>query len=363
MTNMFDCRLRGAGLAAAAAVTLSLLTSAPAMAQDAAEASQSEMTVEEFIASMPQDRRSHWETIEAGFDPSSGTISVGGAHSTMDLGEDYAFYPAQNARDLLEFWGNDPSQLTDVLGLIMPANKHPLDAGWSAVVTYEESGHVADDDAADIDYDELLEELQEGQRLASEQAREHGYPGGDLLGWAQAPSYDSEAKTLVWAKRLQFDDTEGEQLNYDVRLLGRTGVLSINMLDGMEALPEVQTAALQLSQRIAFEDGARYADFNPETDAKAEYGIGGLILGGAAVAAAKKTGLLAFLFLFLKKGWIVIVIALAALGRKVKGTFGKGEDVDAGWDEDAAYVDPESEAMVEAEDLPASKPEDADVAR
>jgi uncharacterized membrane-anchored protein len=46
------------------------------------------------------------------------------------------------------------------------------------------------------------------------------------------------------------------------------------------------------------------------------------VLGGAAVGAAK-LGLLAWLLPFLKKGWILIVAALAGLANFFRKLFGK----------------------------------------
>ena len=44
-------------------------------------------------------------------------------------------------------------------------------------------------------------------------------------------------KKLFWAKRLQFGDQQGETLNYNIRVLGRRGVLDLNVIASMDALP------------------------------------------------------------------------------------------------------------------------------
>ena len=56
-----------------------------------------------------------------------------------------------------------------------------------------------------------------------------------------------------------------------------------------------------------FKTGARYEDFDKKTDKVAEYGLMGLILGGAGLGGAKvvKVGLLAACFKFLIAGWQV----------------------------------------------------------
>ena len=48
----------------------------------------------------------------------------------------------------------------------------PVDAGlfgersWAVLIEYEEDGHVKDDDAHDIDYDELLESMKTSRNRA-----------------------------------------------------------------------------------------------------------------------------------------------------------------------------------------------------
>ncbi len=86
---------------------------------------------------------------------------------------------------------------------------------------------------------------------------------------------------------------------------------------------------------VDFQPGNTYAEFNPKIDKIAEYGLTGLIAGGAIAAAAKfgvfglllKYGLAAFLFL--KKGLILIIVAIVAGVKKFWGNFtGKAKTPD-----------------------------------
>jgi uncharacterized membrane-anchored protein len=61
-----------------------------------------------------------------------------------------------------------------------------------------------------------------------------------------------------------------------------------------------------------FTQGSRYTDYVPSTDKVAAYGIGGLIAGGIA----QKLGLFALAVAFLKKGWVLIVLALRQADRE-----------------------------------------------
>ena len=87
-----------------------------------------------------------------------------------------------------------------------------------------------------------------------------------------------------------------------------------------------------------FKPGARYEDFNEKTDKVAEYGLIGLILGGAGLGAAKlvKVGLLAkfgkTILALLIAGKKAVVVALAGAAAFLKRLFGgkKNTETDAG---------------------------------
>ena len=44
--------------------------------------------------------------------------------------------------------------------MILPISHTPVDDTWGAVITYDADGYVSDDDAAKIDYTELLRTMQ-----------------------------------------------------------------------------------------------------------------------------------------------------------------------------------------------------------
>lgn len=89
---------------------------------------------------------------------------------------------------------------------------------------------MSDEDAADIDYDELLEEMQDDIRDANPDREAAGYGTIELLGWAEAPHYDATSKKLYWAKELRFDGSDETTLNYEIRALGRRGILTMTFI-------------------------------------------------------------------------------------------------------------------------------------
>lgn len=289
--------------------------------------------------------------------PVSGKVGLPEARATLDLGEDYIFYGKDDAAKILvNLWGNPPEAAEGVLGLVMPKGSSPASDAWGAVVTFEESGYVSDEDAATTDYDELLTAMQEGTNEANAARAEAGYPTIALVGWAERPAYDKATHSVVWAQNLRFSDGVTNTLNYDVRTLGRYGVLSLNLVSTMDKLGEVRVAAKQFAAHASFDSGARYGDFDPATDASAEYGIAGLIAAGAGVAAAKKLGLLGTIGVFLVKFLKPILVGVALLGGGIwqafKGRlFGRKEEEevyeDPGYEETGAEAGADSEAEAE----------------
>lgn len=254
---------------------------------------------------------------------SGGMASIGqGNHVMIDVPASLRLIDAIDAQRLLEFyWANSEDSL--VLGALVPAADTLMDDVTIAyILYYNEEGYISDDDAAEIDYDELLKQLQESAIDANEVRREMGLPEHELVGWAKDPTYDAENKVLRWAQhlRVSYDDNSDDALNYDVRILGRYGFVTVLAVADMADADAVIAMGDDLSQRITFSEGYRYADFNPATDEVSDWTIGGLVAGTALLA---KTGILAKIGLFLVKAWKLIAVAVVAIGGVVAKFFGK----------------------------------------
>jgi uncharacterized membrane-anchored protein len=256
--------------------------------------------------------------------PTHGDIKLPGADATLHLGDRYYFLgPADAKRVLVEGWGNPPDAADGVLGLVFPAGASPLGDTWGAVVTYDNQGYVSDAEAKTTDYGKLLESMRSNEDQVNDERKKQNIPAIHLVGWAQAPVYDPAHHSLIWARDIQFADQKIDTLNYDVRELGRRGVLSLNIVYRMPDLASVRTAATDLGAVTGFDPGARYTDYQNGVDKRAAYGVAGLVAAGAGVALAQKAGLLALLLLFLKKGFVVIIAGGAALFARIKAAFRK----------------------------------------
>ncbi len=245
----------------------------------------------------------------------TGKITLKGGIATVDVPAGYYFVGPSAARVVLEdLWGNPPDDT--VLGMIFPRSASPLDETWGALITFDEMGYVSDEDAATTDYADILRIMQEDTRIANRELAEQGYETAELIGWAEPPHYDKEERAVYWAKDLLFSRSSAHTLNYNIRKLGRRGVLVVNFIASMEQLPEVKAAAPAIMAMVDYNAGHRYADFVPGTDAMAAVGIGGLIAG----KVLSKTGLLVLLMAFLKKGgFVLLFMPIAWIYNRLRG--------------------------------------------
>lgn len=298
-----------------------LLAAAPAAAQPEAGAPAAEDVAapsSEAAAANGEDRSA--EEFLQRLDSRTGTIRIDAADVTLTVPEGFYFLDAEDARAVLEeAWGNPPDETT--LGMLLPAGRTPLDEGvWGATFNYSEDGYVSDKEAGKINYDDLLKSLKDDAAASNAWREENGYAPIEIIGWAEAPSYDAATHKMYWAKELKFGAAEINTLNYDIRALGRRGVLVVSFIADMTALGEIRAAAPSVLDMVSFDEGSRYADYQPGVDKKAAYGLAGLITGGLI---AKKTGLLAALLLFGKKFAAFIIAGLAAAGAYVRKLLAK----------------------------------------
>lgn len=256
--------------------------------------------------------------------PRWGDIPLPAAQAVLHLDKDYYFLdPADARKVIVDGWGNPPNMADGVLGLVFATGTTFASGQWGAVVTYEKTFYVSDADAKSANYDSVLSAVRDSEAADNEARAKEGFEPIHLVGWAQPPQYNAQDHYLVWARDLKFGDQTDDTLNYDVRLLGRRGVLSLNMVDRMSQLASVRSDAEGLAKVAKFEPGSRYADYDKDTDKKASYGLAGLVAAGVGVAAAKKIGFLAVAALFLKKGVVVILALLAGVGGWFKRTFSR----------------------------------------
>lgn len=245
-----------------------------------------------------------------------GQVTIEGGMASIDLPSGFRFYPAQAARRIVEdYWGNleDPS----TLGLVTPPGfTYESGPGWAIIVSFEEEGFVKDEDAADLDFGEILAEMKKDSAEINERRRKSGLETVEILGWAEQPRYDATEKKLYWALEAQFSASPAPALNYDVRILGRRGYLVLRAVAEASELAQISAATQDILRRTSMNPGHRYSDFNPSLDKVAAYGIGGLIAGKVLA----KAGLLKLLLKPLLIGGAILAGVFAKIFRRGKKT-------------------------------------------
>ena len=280
----------------------------------------------------------------ASLHPKTGDIAIPEAKAHLKLGEAYEFLDAAESKKVLtEGWGNPAGATEGVLGMIFPAGKTFLDGdSWGAVITYDKTLFVSDEDVTPAEYDKLLTDMRSGEEEENAQREKSGFPTVHLVGWAQPPSYERAKHNLIWAREIRFGDSDVDTLNYDTRHLGREGVLSLNIISTMPHLEEIRAAAPKLAGAAEFDPGSRYADHQKD-DKVAGFGLVGLVAAGAGLVVAKKAGLVALLLIFAKKGAALLVVGGAAVANWARRLFGKKPVPPPSWaQDDDATGDPQS---------------------
>ncbi|MFM2267839.1 MAG: hypothetical protein RL757_1280 [Bacteroidota bacterium] len=252
------------------------------------------------------DQKKMMDEIRKSFKYETGSVSLGGGMAQLQVPAGFKFLDKKQAQHVVtDIWGNP--QDDDIVGMLLPEKSDPLEDGsFAFVISYDEMGFVKDEDADKINYDDLLKEMQSGESESNAARAKQNFPAIHLVRWAAAPFYDKEKKALHWAKELQFGGQEKHTLNYDIRVLGRKGILSFNAIGDIGVLGDVKPVINSVISGATFAEGNRYSDFNPSLDKVAGLTVGGLVAGKVLA----KVGVFAFLLKYIK----LIFIGVAALG-------------------------------------------------
>jgi uncharacterized membrane-anchored protein len=229
-----------------------------------------------------------------------------GTVASLDIPKGFKYLDGGQAAPVLHnLWKNPYSES---LGMLLPEDKTPFSRDcWAVDITYEENGHVKDNDAKDLKYNELLKQMQQQVIDNNPERIKQGGRAIELIGWAEPPYYDAGTHKLYWAKKLKDAGDSIEFLNYNIRILGRKGVLVLNAIGGIEQLAEIKEQTPTILAATNFTSGNTYGEFNSSIDKVAAYGIAGLIAGGILA----KTGLFAKLGIFLFKFLKPLLVAIS----------------------------------------------------
>lgn len=221
-----------------------------------------------------------------------------GDHATIQVPAGAMFLDATSTQDLLRLTENTPDP-----GAVTLAAK---DLSWFAILKYESTGHVADDEA--IDGDALFKSMKDNETAANEEKVRLGFGKLFLDGWSVTPHYDGQTRNLEWGLRLH-DERGNQMINYTTRTLGREGLVAATLVTSPEAFDGDLARFREAMAGLNFNAGQTYAEFR-EGDKTAEYGLAALIAGGAAAAAVKSgagKGLIKLIFVGIAAAFAAVV--------------------------------------------------------
>jgi uncharacterized membrane-anchored protein len=235
-----------------------------------------------------------------------------GTVAEIEVPAGFVFLDAKMTKAMMKKMGEPTSG--NEMGYMRPTNGE-----WAVYFEFDDIGYVKDDDKDKLNAAKLLDSYRKGTAEGNKERKANGEPPIEIIGWQQEPKYDAETHNLTWALRASSGGQEF--LNYNTRLLGRKGVMEVVLVCDTEALPTTMPSFNSLLAKYKYETGQSYAEYKPG-DKIAKYGLAALVTAGAAVGAAK-LGLFAWLAVFLKKGFKVIIVGVVAVAALFKKFFGR----------------------------------------
>ncbi len=258
--------------------------------------------------------------LQAAWRAAAGTATRGPAsvplldQARLALPKGMVFIPQAEAARLASALGNRPGP--DQVGIVTTFDDNDQ---WMVVVRFTKEGYIRDDDARDLNADDILANLRDGTVEANKERVQRGFPELELMGWTQPPGYDAATHRLAWALAVKQVNAPADEvgINFNTRALGRDGYFSLNLITGQDTIDADRAVPATLLSSLDYNEGKRYTDFTASTDRVAEYGLAALI----GVVAAKKLGLIAVAGAFAVKFAKVGLVAAAGLGVALKQLF------------------------------------------
>ncbi len=291
------------------------LVTAPALHASSKPAGHPLLTAADSARIIQLAQKQYADSVHATLHFQHGHLALPGGVAELTVPRGFRYLDStQSAYVLHKLWQNPKGEN---LGMLFPDSVGPLsDRAWAYAIHYDPMGYVKDDDADDIKPDELLETLQKDSEEDNPERVKAGYEAVHVFGWGAPPYYDKQQHTLHWAKLLRFGSSLDQTLNYNVRVLGRKGVLIFNAIAEPEQLAEVKASIPDLLANVQFAKGQQYADYHADLDEVAAYSIGGLIAGKVLA----KVGM----FALVAKFWKIGLLALGGAWAGLKRFFGFG---------------------------------------
>jgi uncharacterized membrane-anchored protein len=229
------------------------------------------------------------------------------------------FSGGEGTRQFLELTENPPSG--DERGVIycLATTTAGEEYEWFAVFEFRADGYVSDDDRDELKPEPILKSIREGTEAANKERRSRGWEELRVIGWQREPFYAPESNNLTWS--IIGETSSGRSVNHAVRLLGRRGVMSVDLVVGPENYPAAVQEFDNVIASFNFLPGETYAEWRAG-DPLATYGLTALVAGGTGAILAK-TGLLQKFGKVIAIGVLTLLVSLknffAGIWRSITG--------------------------------------------
>lgn len=237
----------------------------------------------------------------------AGAVGAIGEQAAFKTSPAYTFLNSAETDKFLKLNGNPPQGSAYTIA--------PVQGNWFGILRFSPEGYIKDDEK--IDADALLKQLQEQSVAGNEEKKKKGYETLTLEGWAIPPRYDADNKRLEWGTRLRAERDKSEVVNVSTRILGRSGYTSAILVTSPQTLDADLADFKKALKDFDYVSGEKYSEWK-EGDKVAAFGLGALVLGGAAAVATSKGGLKAL--------WLALLAGGAAVWAGVKKFLSRKKD-------------------------------------
>jgi uncharacterized membrane-anchored protein len=201
--------------------------------------------------------------------PQGQTGQVALSEINLNVPRGYAFYGPQEALAYLQR-NSAPAPQGEVYGLIARADADIRQPGtWATVVSFDAIGYVQAETAAgltDANFETSVRSARQQQQRAFE-------------GFATEPAFDASGLKLTWAERAAAPGSQGPDLRFEQKSLGRYGVACLTSIGSADQMTEIAAAADDLAAMLSFPAGRQHADFQANADRISSYYVPGLVTG------------------------------------------------------------------------------------
>lgn len=219
---------------------------------------------------------------EASLDYKNGTVSISENRATLRLMDGYRFLDSRDAKKiLLGLWGQPSPKNTD--GIILAPGIGPFsDDTWAFGLSFDATGHIIDIGDTGIDSEVIMAKLKNNLVNENRKRQNEDLQTIEILDWEIKPIYDKTHRCLYWAIKYSFSNEIQNEIIYNIKMLGRNGVLSISTQVREKLSDQLNNHMKNVIRFAEFNPGQEYDAFDGKKETPSESKLSDLITGAKA---------------------------------------------------------------------------------